>query len=203
MRILLGDGRHPDALVPAGTEIRASVFSPPYLNNIDYTEIYKLEGWFLGFYTDQSQFREQRLRTVRSHPSVKFPEVYGASANGHREEFDRLISPLLSAIPNDRYRAWRRPQFRGYFDDMFETLRSLRSMSMPDSLVVYVVGNSLHGANGTSLLVAADLIMARLAELAGFDVIELVVGRRPGRKRVADELLRESVVALRPSSRAL
>jgi hypothetical protein len=198
VRILLGDGRHSDEVVPAGTRIRASVFSPPYLNNIDYTEIYKLEAWFLGYYADESQFREQRLRTVRSHPSVKFPEVYGASANGHREEFDLLISPLLAAIPNDRYRAWRGPLFRGYFDDMFETLRSLHSMSAPDSLVVYVVGNSLHGSNGTSLLVAADLVMARLAELAGFEVIELVVGRRPGRKRVDDDLLRESVVALKP-----
>ncbi len=198
VRILLGDGRHSSAVVPAGTKIRASVFSPPYLNNIDYTEIYKLEGWFLGFYADQTQFREQRLRTVRSHPSVRFPEVYGASANGHREDFDRLLSPLLGAIPDDRYRAWRGPLFRGYFDDMFDTLRSLHTMSTPDSLVVYVVGNSLHGSNGTSLLVAADLIMARLAELAGFEVIELVVGRRPTRKRVDDHLLRESVVALRP-----
>jgi hypothetical protein len=198
VQILLGDGRQPRAVVPAGTKIRAAVFSPPYLNNIDYTEIYKLEGWFLGFYADQSQFREQRLRTVRSHPSVRFPEAYGASANGHREEFDRLVLPLLDAIPEDRYRVWRGPLFRGYFDDMFETLRSLRSMSLPDSLIVYVVGNSLHGSNGTSLLVAADLIMARLAELAGFEVVELVVGRRPGRKRVDEELLRESVVALRP-----
>jgi hypothetical protein len=200
VRILLGDGRHADEVVPSATRIRASVFSPPYLNNIDYTEIYKLEGWFLGFYSDQAQFREQRLRTVRSHPSVKFPEVYEASKNGHREEFDRLISPLLGAIPNDRYRPWRGPLFRGYFDDMFETLRSLHSMSTPDTLVVYVVGNSLHGSNGTSLLVAADLIMARLAELAGFEVIEVVVGRRPGRKRVDEELLRESVVALKPGS---
>lgn len=197
--ILLGDGRQSGAVLPPGTKIRASVFSPPYLNNIDYTEIYKLEGWFLGFYTDQSEFREQRLRTVRSHPSVRFPDVYGASGNGHREEFDRVVTPLLEAIPLDRYRVWRGPLFRGYFDDMFETLRSLRAISLPDSLVVYVVGNSLHGSNGTSLLVAADLIMARLAELAGFEVVELVVGRRPGRKRVDEQLLRESVVALKPN----
>jgi len=198
VKILLGDGRRAGSVVPARTMISASVFSPPYLNNIDYTEVYKLEGWFLGFYAGQSEFREQRLRTVRSHPSVRFPNIYRASANGHGAEFERLLLPLLSAIPADRYRVWRGPLFRGYFDDMFETLLSLRAMSLPDSLVVYVVGNSLHGSNGTSLLVAADLIMARLAELAGFEVVELVVGRRPGRKRVDEQLLRESVVALKP-----
>lgn len=192
-----GDGRRPDDYLPLDDRIDVAVFSPPYLNNIDYTEVYKLEAWFLGFYETHDAFRQQRLETVRSHPSVRFPETYGASANGHSRDFDALIAPLLGAIPDDRYKAWRRPLFRGYFDDMLETLIRIHSRLQPDGLVVYVVGNSLHGSGDNQFIVAADLLMARLAEMAGFKVDEIVVGRRPGR-RDGGMLLRESLVALRP-----
>jgi hypothetical protein len=199
--VVRGDGRRPSDSLATDATISVALFSPPYLNNIDYTEVYKLEAWFLGFYRTQGDFRLQRLTTVRSHPSVRFPEGYGASANGHSEEFDSLIAPLLASIPNDRYRVWRPALFRGYFDDMLETLVRLRSRMEPDGLVVYVVGNSLHGGSGPQLLVASDLLMARLAEMAGFSVAEIVVGRRP-RRRNGGLLLRESLVALRPASSA-
>ena len=31
---------------------------PPYLNCIDYSEVYKLELWLMGFVSDQKRFRE-------------------------------------------------------------------------------------------------------------------------------------------------
>ncbi len=70
--VLLGDGRDPTGLLPEGFMADLAVFSPPYPNNIDYTEVYKLENWFLRLIDSQATFRAQRLRTVRSHPSVHF-----------------------------------------------------------------------------------------------------------------------------------
>jgi hypothetical protein len=197
--LILGDGRRIDEVIPRSKSISVAVFSPPYLNNIDYTEVYKLEAWFLGFYRDHRAFRQQRLQTLRSHPSVRFPEVYGLSANGHKREFDSLIEPLLRTIPNNRYKVWREPLFRGYFDDMLETLAGIRKRLEPGGLVVYVVGNSLHGTSKRPLLVASDLLIAGLSELVGFDVVEIVIGRRPTR-RSGGTLLRESVVALKPQA---
>ena len=49
-------------------------YSPPYLNCIDYTEVYKLELWLLELVKTQAEFRQVRLGTLRSHPSVKFAE---------------------------------------------------------------------------------------------------------------------------------
>ena len=52
------------------------VFSPPYPNNIDYTEVYKVEAWMLGLIDEQAAFSAQRRRTLRSHGSLRWEENY-------------------------------------------------------------------------------------------------------------------------------
>ena len=194
--IHLGDGRIPASVLPA-LKADLVVFSPPYPNNIDYTEVYKLENWFLGFIGTSQQFREQRLLTLRSHPSVRFPETYGASSNGYGPIFERLLHPLLTVADGMKGAKWRARLIRGYFDDMFETLSNVREFLADDGHLVYVVGNSLHGAGEKRLLIAADVMIARLAEIAGFTVECIKVARQPRRRRHASTLLRESVVFLR------
>jgi hypothetical protein len=49
-----------------------SLFSPPYLNLIDYTELYKIELWLMGHIADQAEFRKVRLGTLRSQPLGSF-----------------------------------------------------------------------------------------------------------------------------------
>jgi hypothetical protein len=194
--VVLGDGRRPDDHHPT---LRADVvlFSPPYPNNIDYTEVYKLENWFLGFLTSTTEFRQQRLRTVRSHPSVLFPADYDVSDNGYKEEFIHLVAPILDAIPMGRYQHQRRRLVRGYFDDMLATLMRLRPLVALDGRVVYVVGNSAHGHGDDAFVIAADIVIAALAEAAGFAVDQIVVARRPTRRATTSSLLRESIVFLR------
>jgi Pyruvate/2-oxoacid:ferredoxin oxidoreductase gamma subunit len=81
---------------------------------------------------------------------------------------------------------------------MFETLLHLRRAIAADGWLVYVVGNSLHGGRGgEGLVIAADLLIARLAELAGFTVSEMAVARVPSRRRTFSPYLRESVVFAR------
>ncbi len=66
--------------------------------------------------------------------------------------------------------------------------------------MVYVVGNSLHGQPGASsdraFVIAADILMAAIAELVGMQVRQVIVTRRPHRRRANSEFLRESVVVL-------
>ncbi len=193
---ILGDGRRP------GEQLRDErfdlvLFSPPYPNNIDYTEVYKLENWFLGLITSAPAFREQRLRTVRSHPSVLFPPNYQVSENGYRAEFVRLVDPILEAVPPDRYQHQRRRLVRGYFDDMLATLERLRPLVASNGSVVYVVGNSGHGNGSDEFVIAADTVIAALAEAAGYTVDRIVVARRLSRRRGGSPLKRESVVFLR------
>ncbi len=194
--VVRGDGRHP---LEQLREVSADLvlFSPPYPNNIDYTEVYKLENWFLGFISSANEFREQRLRTVRSHPSVFFPPEYEVSENGYRSEFVHLVGPILDAIPNGRYQHQRRRLVRGYFDDMLATLTRLRPLVASEGRVVYVVGNSAHGHGASGFVIAADTVIAALAEAAGYVVEKIVFARRPTRRNVDSDLLRESVVFLR------
>jgi hypothetical protein len=189
------DARDGGAILQASDPFDLVVFSPPYPNNIDYTEVYKLEGWLLGFYADDAEFKAQRWRTLRSHASLDFGEEPTGRDDTDWQEVQELIVPLLEAVPEDRYTAARRRTIRGYAYDMLGVLRHLRSAMAEDGQLIYVVGNSLHGGrDGTGLLIAADLLIARLAELAGFAVTRLAVARVPSRRRTASPYLRESVV---------
>jgi hypothetical protein len=194
--VVLGDGRRPDHALP---DLKADLvlFSPPYPNNIDYTEVYKLENWFLGFLSSAGEFREQRLRTVRSHPSVLFPPDYQVSDNGYKDEFVRLVAPILDASPSGRYQHQRRRLVRGYFDDMLATLSRLQPLLAQNARVVYVVGNSAHGHGDNAFVIGADIVIAALAEATGFTVEKIIIARRPTRRSVSSTLLRESVVFLR------
>ena len=176
------------------------VFSPPYPNNIDYTEVYKVEAWTLGIWRDSKEMRSQRLSTVRSHPSVRFPDEYSYESRPDSSIVDDLLNPLLDAIPSDRYSRGRRQIVRGYADDLLQVFESCRNVVSPTGRLVYVVGNSMHGSHDNAFVIAADLILARLAELAGWVVEEIRVARKPRRRSADAEHLRESVVILRPNA---
>jgi hypothetical protein len=193
--VISADVRCPGVLPSEATSFDLALFSPPYPNNIDYTEVYKLELWILGYVKDQQSFATQRHRTLRSHPSLKFDDARHADGPLTTQERDDLLGPVLAAVPrSDRYTLPRSRLVRGYFEDMWcvfvETQRRLR----PGGHLVFVVGNSAHAEGSNRFVIAADLLLARLAELAGFQVNSIRVARRPRRRRNESPYLRESVV---------
>lgn len=173
------------------------LFSPPYPNNIDYTEVYKIELWALSFVADSEAFREQRQATMRSHPSVKFRRPLAYESDPRGGSVGELIEPVLSAIPaKSRYARSLKRMIEGYADDMLVTFDSAYRALRPGGSCVYVVGNSVHGTTDEPVLVASDVILARLAELAGFEVGRIHVARDLPRRRVSSQFVRESVVVL-------
>jgi hypothetical protein len=174
------------------------LFSPPYPNNIDYTEVYKLEAWLLGFINSHEEFASQRLRTLYSHPSLLREDF--TTPNGVSPVVEPLIAPLIAVVPDDRYRTARRSMIRGYASDMLMTLQSCYRALRPDGHLVYVVGNSLHGSGDHCFVLAADLLIARLAMAAGFEVASVEIARSLQRRRHASSFLRESVVFARKPS---
>lgn len=172
------------------------VFSPPYPNNIDYTEVYKLENWQLGFFRDSAEFSRQRHRTLRSHPSVRFERPYQFESTDLAEAVKRLIEPICAAVPESRYKASLLRTIRGYTDDMLDVVAESARLLRPGGHLVYVVGNSYHGG-ADGLVVAADLIIAGLAELCGLEVTCMDIARVPKRRRTQSTYLRETVVFAR------
>jgi hypothetical protein len=197
LAVLDGDARDADRLLEASFAADLVVCSPPYPNNIDYTEVYKLEGWFLGAYADPDAFREQRKRTLRSHPSVLFDERPTRFDQQQQRALDHLVEPLIAAVPPGRYSKSRERVVEGYTYDMADTLRACRARAAPGGYMAVVIGNSLHGSGDESLLVAADLLIAGAAQVIGWSVDRIAVARRPARRGASEPRLRESLVLLR------
>ena len=194
-RIHLGDGRSMRA-VAADPTFDLVIFSPPYPNNIDYTEVYKMEAWLIGMFEDSSAFKSQRLKTVHSHPSVK-REVDGTELS----DVIDIVAPVLDAVPDDQYASQRLAMIGGYALDMAKTLESAWDRLRPGGHLVYVVGNSLHGNQKNGFVIAADIIVAEMASRQGFIVERIDVARHLRRRQSDCPFLRESIVfAKRPNS---
>jgi hypothetical protein len=195
-----GDGRRPLSFARASDRFDLIVFSPPYPNNIDYTEVYKVESWVLGYYKDVDDMRKQRMLTVRSHPSIKFRDVYSYEKLSTAEKFASIIDPVLEAVPDERrYRKGRQQVVKGYADDMLQVFRGCRRLATSNTRLIYIVGNSVHGNQQDPFIIAADIIMAAVAELSGWKVEEVRVARSLKRRGADSPFLRESVVSLRPA----
>jgi hypothetical protein len=193
--VRMGDARDARLWATLDDEFDLILYSPPYPNNIDYTEVYKLESWVLGFIASIEGFRAQRLRTVYSHPSLLRADPLPSPALSMAENEWVLgsVEPIVHAVPDDRYQMGRVRMLRGYALDMFLTLREARGKLAPDGQLVYVVGNSLHGKPPSHFVVAADLLMARLATGAGLVVDRLELARHLQRRGVGSPYLRESL----------
>lgn len=191
-----GDGVTMDRIDGRFAPFDLVVFSPPYPNNIDYTEVYKLENWLLGLIDSDEQFARQRMATVHSHPSLKRPDRIETAAVAQvvKDELKALTAPVVAALPEDRYRRARVEVVEGYTLDMFLTCRAALARLRPGGKVVVVVGNSVHGGGAGSHVIAADLLIAQVARLAGLHVDGIAVARQLQRRGSSSAFLRESVI---------
>lgn len=204
--VLLGDGRSlmvQDSNVELGN-FDLVIYSPPYLNNIDYTEVYKIELWLCGFVNTKDNFRALRYQTLRSHPSVRFPDPITFADDELMKSVKATLKILTNAVPNDEDRAWRCALFNGYFDDMYQSLKQQKEALRDGGWIFCIVGNSLHGSNNepeARVPVASDLIIASIAQAVGLEVKGIQVARYLKRRGPDGHLLRESIVVMRKPSR--
>jgi DNA modification methylase len=183
----------------AQSELRASSFdlvlySPPYLNNFDYSEVYKLELWLLGYLDSYEGWRELRRGTVRSHHSVKFTETSHLASDSVTAQ---IAEHLLSLGESQRLKGYAAntmpPVIAGYFDDMYLALKEQLRVLEPGGFLVYMVANSCH----SNLPIATDVIIGEIARLVGFEPLKLVVLHQRNGRAGEQRFLRESVVIAR------
>jgi DNA modification methylase len=195
-KVLLGDGRDFSRWFSKSQEFDLIFYSPPYLNNIDYTEVYKIELWMLGFVSCYSEFKAQRLKTFRSHPSVRFPEIYVYPQNPRTQAFQECLEHVMENIPEDKNRNWRRRLIKSYFDDCYRMLVDQYRLIKKRGKIVCVIGNSLHGGKTGKVLIASDLLIALLAQSIGLEVERIIVARYLKRRDKDNHFLRESVIIM-------
>jgi DNA modification methylase len=208
-KVLRGDGRRLEGerFSPKSLgKFDLILCSPPYLNNIDYTEVYKIELWMLDFISSYDEFRELRYRTFRSHPSVRFKEGLHLYENySYNSDFALYLNTLKDSLPRDRDFKWRSRLFEEYFDDVYLSLKHQWNVLNHDGWAFWVIGNSLHGSAKfpeRMIPVVSDLLTAQLALDVGFTVKGIMIARnlrRRSHKAETNYFLRESIIVLQKS----
>lgn len=179
------------------------LYSPPYLNFIDYTEVYKLELWLLQMVSGQKSFRALREGTLRSHPSITFPS---RSAPSSSAPVFAVIEHITKFLADQLARPETGPVHGFYFEDMYESLKEQYRTLINGGRIACIVANSVFSRRSVQdgkrielwrLPVMTDIFLARLAEAAGFEDIQIWGARNLQAKNVSAGFARESIVIAR------
>jgi DNA modification methylase len=193
-----GDGRDLQDIGLRDESIDIVFTSPPYPNNIDYSEVYKLELWLLGFIESSEQFLQLRKSTLRSHPSsdlAKGPNAEFMQAIG-TSPLKRWVDPMISRTASFTQR-WQTTLVLSYFSDLWTSLKEQFRCLKEGGRAFLVVANSLHGNSGNAYLIPTDLLVGQLGNALGFELERILVARNTRRRLSGNHFLRESVVVLR------
>lgn len=156
--VVLGDAR---ATIP-GQRFDIAVFSPPYPNSFDYTDVYNVELWSLGYLRTAADNRRLRQSTFTSH--VQLQREYAAAPNG-----SPLLSQCVVALAEIRHELWSRwipCMIGGYFHDLLTVLGTVKDGLHDGGRCWVVVGDSRYGG----VFVPTGRILAELAAAAGWTV---------------------------------
>lgn len=175
-----------------GKSIEGIVFSPPYANCFDYTEIYKLELWFGKFVSEYSDLKKLRVNSLHSHLNGDLS--YDAELKSD------ILAELLAELQKKELWDKKIPKMlQLYYDDMFKVLEECYQVLDNKGFCCIVVGNSAYGG----IVFPADLILAEYAEKMGFTVDKIEVDRyiitssqQYEITKETGKYLRESVVCL-------
>jgi SAM-dependent methyltransferase len=194
--VKFGDGRNPLGFGIQEHSVDLIVTSPPYPNNIDYSEVYKLELWILGFIKTKEDFLDLRHSTIRSHPTFNKHSLLNEDflkevATG---KLDELLGAVTKRLEKSGER-WRSRMLLAYFSDLWNAVENYKRVLTENGMAVFVIGNSLHGTEAPAMI-ASDLVLARIGECHGFKA-HISVARGLKRRLAGNHFLRESVVVLK------
>lgn len=140
------------------------LFSPPYPNSFDYTDIYNLELWVLGYLTSSEDNLSLRRSTLRSHVQIK-------RANDLPSSSSPTLDSVLKGLDAVRADLWSRqiPGMIGsYFADLGTVLENCARMLAEDGRVAMVVGDSRYA----DVVVPVADILGELGRPLGFKIAE-------------------------------
>jgi DNA modification methylase len=172
--------------------VEGIIFSPPYANCFDYTEIYKLELWFGKFVSEYSDLKKLRNNSLHSH--------LNGDLSMKIEPKSEILTRLLEELKKKELWDKKIPKMlQLYYDDMFKVIDESYRVLDDKGFCCIVVGNSAYGG----IVFPADMILAEYAEKAGFTVDKVEVDRyiitssqQYKMTKETGKYLRESVVCL-------
>jgi len=181
--------------VPKAPEVDVAIFSPPYPNSFDYTDIYNIELWVLGYLNSAQDNLKLRQETLRSHVQCTFEKTLDTVASPTLKRTLKKLEKVRSDLWDPRI-----PEMvAGYFADLASLLHSLRTVVRTGGSSFIVVGDSCY--RGIPVRVAD--ILAEVAEAEGFSVRAPKVVRkmRTSAQQGGGHALNESVLEIKNRSR--
>lgn len=140
------------------------LFSPPYPNTFDYTDIYNVELWVLGYLNDSEDNKTLRSNTLRSHVQIKM--------SSSPRPISSTLSDTLEKLDSKRKELWNKnipDMISYYFHDinviMTESMRVLENNGM----AVIVIGDSRY----SDIKIDTTKITCELAKEIGFTIKDL------------------------------
>jgi hypothetical protein len=180
-----GDAR---ILMAEAPLIDVAVFSPPYPNSFDYTDVYNIELWALGYLCSSRDNLELRHQTLRSHVQI------------FRDYSAKRCSPIVAETVKTLKRTeglWNKniPDMIGaYFADMETLLTQVRAKLTTAGRVYMVVGDSKYA--GVEVPVADAL--SEIAPPLGYSIecVEPFRSMRASPQQGGREELDETLIVL-------
>lgn len=115
-----------------------ALFSPPYPNSFDYTDVYNVELWMLGYLRSANANRSLREATLSSHVQVSRSFAPPPRGSG-------LLDKAMHQLVEARSQLWdaRIPDMVGaYFADLMGIVRQIGKKLTPGGSLWLVVGDS-------------------------------------------------------------
>lgn len=134
-RVLCGDARH---LVDNAGPFDLAVFSPPYPNSFDYTDVYNVELWTMGYITNRQSNAALRRSTLRSHVQL-LTNFEGAVVHS------QALKLTVEALRDARSQLWNPhipEMIGGYANDLSMVLTKLSAGLRPLGRVYMIVAGS-------------------------------------------------------------
>lgn len=153
-QVINADSRQ--ALYNLTEPVDLALFSPPYPNSFDYTDIYNVELWMMEYFSSAEDNTELRHQTLRSHVQISWARPTG---NVRSPTLDRAVAALIEK----RAQLWDRrlPEMvQAYFEDMHGLLKGMNGCLTNDARVAIVVGDSSYA----NVRIDSAQILSELAE---------------------------------------
>jgi DNA modification methylase len=147
-----------------------SIFSPPYPNSFDYTDVYNVELWMLGYLKSRDDNTLLRKSTLTSH--VQISKSFSSLATP-----PAALSETVRKIEDSRDKLWDRRiprMLETYFFEMSQLLEKLFASKKAGGRVWIVVGNSQY----VGVEVETAKILADIAQGHGFKVLQNRISRK-------------------------
>jgi hypothetical protein len=184
-QLIRGDTR---SELAACEETDLVIFSPPYPNSFDYTDVYNLELWMLGYLSSGAENLSLRRSTLSSH--VQISRTYTLPPEGSSS-----LDQSLQALEAKRSSLWNRtiPDMVGaYFAELADIMDKLSERLSDGGRIYSIVGDSQYAG----VIVPVAAILTELAPEWSMKVVETEASRsmRASAQQGGGKVLPESLL---------